>query len=133
MSFKVMNQDFVKLDEFDETNFICWQDKMKFLLNVMKIFFVLDPNLQPICESSLNDIDALKEVGKKREEDELVCRSHIFLNTLSDRLYIWSFHHNDFTKGHMAASWYTYIWMNVMKKFLICGLRNKQYQLRPNN
>ena len=33
----------------------------------------------------------------------------------------------------MAASWYTYIWMNVMKKFLICGLRNKQYQLRPNN
>ena len=88
MSFKVMNQDFVKLDEFDETNFICWQDKMKFLLNVMKIFFVLDPNLQPICESSLNDIDALKEVGKKREEDELVCRSHIFLNTLSDRLYI---------------------------------------------
>jgi len=37
-----MNQDFVKLDKFDGTNFTRWQDKMKFLLTALKIFYVLD-------------------------------------------------------------------------------------------
>ena len=46
--FKIINQDFVKLDRFDENNFSCWQDKLKFLLIVLKIAYVLDPNLQPI-------------------------------------------------------------------------------------
>ena len=32
MAYKMMNQDFVKLDKFDGSNFIRWQDKMKFLL-----------------------------------------------------------------------------------------------------
>jgi hypothetical protein len=29
MAYKMMNQDFVKLDKFGGSNFICWQDKMK--------------------------------------------------------------------------------------------------------
>ena len=45
MAYKMMNQDFVKLDKFDGSNFIRWQDKMKFLLTALKIFYVLDPNL----------------------------------------------------------------------------------------
>ena len=43
MAYKMMNQDFVKLDKFDGSNFIRWQDKMKFLLTALKIFYVLDP------------------------------------------------------------------------------------------
>ena len=86
MVYKMMNQDFVKLDKFDGSNFICWQDKMKFLLTALKIFYVLDPNLQPIPNPTLEDTEQLKEQRIKREEDELVCKGHI-LNTLSDRLY----------------------------------------------
>ena len=29
MAYKMMNQGFVKLDKFDGSNFIRWQDKMK--------------------------------------------------------------------------------------------------------
>uniref|UniRef100_A0A2N9EZP4 CCHC-type domain-containing protein n=1 Tax=Fagus sylvatica TaxID=28930 RepID=A0A2N9EZP4_FAGSY len=86
MAYKMMNQDFVKLDKFDGSNFIRWQDKMKFLLTALKIFYVLDPNLQPIPDSTPEDTEQLKQQRIKREEDELVCRGHI-LNTLSDRLY----------------------------------------------
>uniref|UniRef100_A0A2N9HUD7 Retrovirus-related Pol polyprotein from transposon TNT 1-94-like beta-barrel domain-containing protein n=1 Tax=Fagus sylvatica TaxID=28930 RepID=A0A2N9HUD7_FAGSY len=86
MAYKMMNQDFVKLDKFDGSNFIRWQDKMKFLLTALKIFYVLDPNLQPIPDPTPEDTEQLKQQRIKREEDELVCRGHI-LNTLSDRLY----------------------------------------------
>jgi hypothetical protein len=85
-SFKVMNQDSVKLDRFDGTNFTRWQDKMKFLLTALKIFFVLNRSLNPLSEPTPEDTDAIKAKRKKREEDELVCIGHI-LNTLSDRLY----------------------------------------------
>uniref|UniRef100_A0A2N9EQJ0 CCHC-type domain-containing protein n=1 Tax=Fagus sylvatica TaxID=28930 RepID=A0A2N9EQJ0_FAGSY len=86
MAYKMMNQDFVKLDKFDGSNFIRWQDKMKFLLTALKIFYVLDPNLQPILDPTSQDTEQLKQQRIKKEEDELVCRGHI-LNTLSDRLY----------------------------------------------
>ena len=43
MTYKMMNQDFVKLDKFDGSNFICWQDKMKFLFTALKIFLCLGP------------------------------------------------------------------------------------------
>ena len=59
---------------------------MKFLLTALKIFYVLDPNLQPIPNPSPEDTKQLKEQRIKREEDELVCRGHI-LNSLSDKLY----------------------------------------------
>ena len=59
---------------------------MKFLLIALKIFYVLDPNLQPIPNPAPEDTEQLKEQRIKREEDELVCKGHI-LNTLSDRLY----------------------------------------------
>jgi hypothetical protein len=86
MAYKMMNQDFVKLDKFDGSNFIRWQDKMKFLLTALKIFYVLNPNLQPIPDTTPQDTEQLKQERIKREEDELVCRGHI-LNTLSNRLY----------------------------------------------
>ncbi|KAK2998378.1 hypothetical protein RJ639_022884 [Escallonia herrerae] len=85
-AFQVMNQDFMKLDRFDGTNFTRWQDKMMFLLTALKVQYVLDPNLPPLPEITDNDSDETKAARKKREEDELVCRGHI-LNALSDRLY----------------------------------------------
>jgi hypothetical protein len=86
VTFKMMNQDFVKLDRFDGTNFTRWKDKLMFLLTALKIAYVLDPNLSKLPELTDNDSDQLKAKCKKREEDEVVCRGHI-LNTLFDRLY----------------------------------------------
>ncbi|URD74964.1 hypothetical protein MUK42_33800 [Musa troglodytarum] len=59
---------------------------MKFMLTALKIFYVLDPNLQPILDPTDNDTDEVKAERKKRNEDEVMCRGHI-LNCLSDRLY----------------------------------------------
>uniref|UniRef100_A0A2N9J700 Zinc finger, CCHC-type n=1 Tax=Fagus sylvatica TaxID=28930 RepID=A0A2N9J700_FAGSY len=85
VTFKMMNQDFVKLDKFNGTNFTRWKDKLMFLLTALKIAYVLDLNLSKLPEPTDNDSDQLKAKRKKREEDEVVCRGHI-LNTLSDRL-----------------------------------------------
>ena len=76
----------VKLDRFDGTNFTRWKGKLFFLLIILKIAYVLDPNLPPIPEPKDDDSEALKAERKKRQEDEVMCRGHI-LNTLSDRLY----------------------------------------------
>ena len=81
-----MNQDFVKLDRFDGTNFTCWKDKLMFLLTALKIAYVLDPNLSKLPEPTDNDSDQHKAECKKRKEDEVVCMGHI-LNILSDCLY----------------------------------------------
>ncbi|XP_064994219.1 uncharacterized protein LOC103978967 isoform X1 [Musa acuminata AAA Group] len=51
-----------------------------------QIFYVLDPNLQPIPDPTDDDTDEIKAEQKKRNEDEVMCRGHI-LNALSDRLY----------------------------------------------
>ena len=85
-TFKMMNQDFVKLDRFDGTNFTCWKDKLMFLLTALKIAYVLDPNLSKLPEPTDNDSDQHKAECKKRKEDEVVCMGHI-LNILSDCLY----------------------------------------------
>ena len=85
-TIKVMNQDLVRLDRFDGTNFTCWQDKLKFLLTTLKIVYVLDLELETIPEPSDNDSEERKVERKKRQKDELICRGHI-LNALSDRLY----------------------------------------------
>ncbi|KAK0583791.1 hypothetical protein LWI29_003107 [Acer saccharum] len=77
----------VQLDRFDGTNFTRWKGKLFFLLTVLKIAYVLDPNLQPLPEPNKDkDTDTLQAERKKRSEDEVMCRGHI-LNTLSDSLY----------------------------------------------
>lgn len=85
-TFKIMNQDFVKLDRFDGTNFTRWKNKLMVLLTALKISYVLDLNLPKLPEPELDEDTQRKVECKKREEDEVVCREHI-LNTLSDRLY----------------------------------------------
>ena len=85
-TIKLMNQDLVKLDRFDGTNFMRWQDKLKFLLTALKIFYVLNLELAAIHEPTEEDTDERKAKVKKQQEDEVIYRGHI-LNTLSDRLY----------------------------------------------
>ncbi|KAH1074188.1 hypothetical protein J1N35_026516 [Gossypium stocksii] len=89
-AFKVMNQEFVKLDRFDGSNFNRWKDKMLFLFIVLNVAYVLDPNLQamedPAPNANSEEIAKVAELKKKHEEDNFTCRGHI-LNTWSDRLY----------------------------------------------
>ncbi|RVW41670.1 Retrovirus-related Pol polyprotein from transposon TNT 1-94 [Vitis vinifera] len=85
-TIKIMNQDLVRLDRFDGSNFTRWQDKVRFLLTALKIFYILDPTLAPLPKPKENDTPQVVAARKKREEDELICKGHI-LNALSDRLY----------------------------------------------
>ena len=87
---KVMNQEFVKLDQFDRTNFNRWKDKIMFLCSVLNLAYVLDPNTTPIPNAAK---DAFKEekkrvtqLRKKHDEDTFACGGHI-LNILSDKFY----------------------------------------------
>ncbi|KAK5845900.1 hypothetical protein PVK06_002143 [Gossypium arboreum] len=55
IAFKVMNKEFVKLDQFDGSNFNRWKDKMLFLFIVLNVVYVLDPNLQPVEDPTPNE------------------------------------------------------------------------------
>ena len=81
VTFEMMNQDFVKQDKFDGTNFAHWKDKLMFLLTALKIVYILDLILSKLPEPTDEDTDQVKGEHKKREEDEVVCKGHI-LNTL---------------------------------------------------
>ncbi|XP_022883880.1 uncharacterized protein LOC111400723 [Olea europaea var. sylvestris] len=85
-TIKLMNQDLVRLDRYDGTNYNRWKDKLKFLLTALKIFYILDLELAPLSEPTNGEIEAVRNERQKRQEDELICRGHI-LNALSDRLY----------------------------------------------
>ena len=76
----------VQLDCFDGPNFTRWKGKLFFLFTVLKIAYVLDPNLEPFSEPKEDDYDKVKADRKKRKADEFMCRGYI-LNTLSIRLY----------------------------------------------
>ena len=85
-TIKIMNQDLVRLDRFDGSNFTRWQDKVRFLLTTLKIAYILESSLAPLAEPSDKDTPEEVEKRRKREEDNLLCRGHI-LNALSNRLY----------------------------------------------
>ncbi|KAJ4973154.1 hypothetical protein NE237_006328 [Protea cynaroides] len=85
-SFQMMDQNMMKLDHFDGTNFDRWKEKLIFMLTALKIAYVLDLNLKNLLEPKDDDSNQLKAERKKRINDEVLCRCHI-LNTLLDRLY----------------------------------------------
>jgi hypothetical protein len=60
VTFKMMNQEFVKLDRFDGTNFTHWKDKLMFLLMALKISYVLDPNMSKLLEPKPNEDAQIK-------------------------------------------------------------------------
>ena len=76
-TIKIMNQDLVRLDRFDGSNFTGWQDKVRFLLMTLNIFYILDPALAPFLDPKEEDKAKIVAKRKKNEEDELICRGHI--------------------------------------------------------
>ena len=76
-SFKVLNQDLVKLDRFDGTNFNHWKDKIMFLLTALNVAYVLSPKLEVISKASqdatLEEKEKVADLKKKRQEGEHVC------------------------------------------------------------
>ena len=73
-TIKMMNQDLVRLDRFDGTNFTRWQDKVSFLLTTLKISYILESTLEPLPATTDKDTDEVKAQRKKREDDNLLCR-----------------------------------------------------------
>ena len=61
-----MNQDLVRLDRFDGSNFTRWQYKVRFLLTTLKIFCILDPALAPLPEQKKNDAAEVVAKGRRR-------------------------------------------------------------------
>ncbi|GJZ50586.1 viral movement protein [Tanacetum coccineum] len=94
MNFRMMNQECVKLDKFDGCTYTRWAEKMKFLLIVLKIYYVLDPELPPIAANPVPEpgkpmdekkISELEKQRMIRKEDETLCCGHI-KSSLSDTL-----------------------------------------------
>lgn len=85
---QIQDQDSIKLDRFDGTNYTRWVDKMVFLLTTLNLFYALDFDLQPIPNPKEDDSPEAKlAVDKaKRDADELKCGGYI-LNSLTNRLY----------------------------------------------
>ncbi|GAV90549.1 hypothetical protein CFOL_v3_33958 [Cephalotus follicularis] len=80
-SFKMINWDFVKLDHFYGNNFSRRQEKMKFLLTVLKIAYVLDPSFQPVpedpqpIEGQQPDAAILEPIERAKEKKGLKMRN----------------------------------------------------------
>ena len=105
-TIKIMNQDLLRLDRFDGSNFTRWQHKVRFMLMAVKIFYILDPTLAPLLEPKEDNIAELVAKRKKREEDKLICRGHI-LKALSNRKY------DLYTNTHSARE----IWEALENKY----------------
>ncbi|GJW16303.1 hypothetical protein Tco_0020436 [Tanacetum coccineum] len=95
MNFRMMNQECVKLDKFDGCTYTYWAEKMKFLLIVLKIYYVLDTELPPIPANPVpqpgkpmdeKKVYELKKQRMIRKEDETLCCGHI-KKSLPDTLY----------------------------------------------
>lgn len=82
----MINQEVIKLEWFDGTNFTCLKDKMVFLLIELAIFYVFYLNLLDPYVLKPNDTKLIKAASKKYEDDEVCCRGHI-LNALLDHIY----------------------------------------------
>ena len=85
-ALQVMNHHPTRLERFDGDNFTHWQETMKFFLVTVKLFYILEDDLEEIPEETDKDDAALKAKRAKRKEDDFLCRGHI-LNSLSTPVY----------------------------------------------
>ena len=106
----------VGFDHFDGSNFTRWQDKVRFLLKTIKIFYILDPLLAPLSESKEDDTPKVVATRKNEEEDELICKGYI-LNALFDRLY------DLYTNTHSARE----IWEALENKYKVEEEHTKKF------
>ncbi len=135
-AIKIMNQEFLKLNRFDGTNFTYWRDKMLFILTALKISYVLDHSLMPLPTPTSNDIEATKQTRKKREDDEFLCRGHL-LNSMTNHLYdlfasmtspkeIWTALDTKYntekqgTDKFLISKFFYWLWMKVVQFWIKC-------------
>lgn len=72
-----MGMDYLKLENFDGTNFNAWRRKIIFGIQLLKIYYVISKD-KPEFEEDL-------ESKSKWEKDNHLCRSYL-LNCLADHL-----------------------------------------------
>ncbi|XP_073219700.1 uncharacterized protein [Cicer arietinum] len=82
-SHKEMTSNFVKLEKFDGGNFIRWQKKMKLLLTILKVVYVL--NTKRPLEKEVETLAKTRE-RHKWDNNDYICMSHI-LNGMSNSLF----------------------------------------------
>ncbi|XP_024963940.1 uncharacterized protein LOC112504239 [Cynara cardunculus var. scolymus] len=94
-NYRILNQDMIKLDKFDGSSYTRWAEKVKFMLMVLKLYYVLDPSLPPMPEDpvpepgqqpNLQRIVDLQKLRMIRKEEKTLACGHI-KNVLLDRLY----------------------------------------------
>ena len=92
------NQDAVKLNQFNRTNFIRWEDKVMVILATLKDYYVLDSSLDYFPSPTLNNSTKLKIEFKKLEEDELMCHglicnslTHCYMISTPPKNHQWKF------------------------------------------
>ena len=85
-NLRLMYQEFAKLDRFDGQNYTRWADKVKFMLVVLKLGYVMEPNFTPIpvnltpMEGKPVDPKLISDLEKQRSlcrESEELCVGHI--------------------------------------------------------
>ncbi|GJT82286.1 hypothetical protein Tco_1056628 [Tanacetum coccineum] len=69
---RMFGSDTIKLDRMDGMNFTRWKEKMKFLLTVFKVYYVLDGPPTSVMT---------KEEERKREQDETLCTDRKFYSS----------------------------------------------------
>lgn len=94
--FRLMNQEFSQLNRFDGQTYTSWFNKVKFMLHLLKLAYVLDPNLTPIPVNPISKAgktmdqqflyDLEKQNALHRESGEL-CVGHI-KNYLSESVMV---------------------------------------------
>ena len=57
----------IRLDRFDGSNFTRWQDKVRFLLTTLKIFYMLDPSLAILPKPKEDDTTDVMAKNKKTQ------------------------------------------------------------------
>ena len=119
-ALQVMNQHLTRLERFDGENFTRWQETMKFFLITVKLFYILEDNLEEMPEETDKDTDELKAKRAKRKEDDFLCRGHI-LNALSTSVY--NTHRSlETAKALRTAMERKYLISEASnKKFLVCN------------
>nr|GEW03019.1 zinc finger, CCHC-type [Tanacetum cinerariifolium] len=110
---KEMTTKFRKLDKFEGHDFRRWQNKMHFLLTMLKVVYVLTTAMPELLEDAI--VEAIR-IREKWENDDYICRGHI-LNGMSDSLF------DVYTNVESAKE----LWDSLESKYMAEDSSNKKF------
>lgn len=84
----IMNQEFVKLDRFNGTNFVHWKTKTLFLLTALKISYIMDYDLTPLLAPTPEDNDQVKEEKRNGKSFKEIYKSLEFMYNSEKKVWI---------------------------------------------